>query len=190
MLSTIFMTIIYTILGVASIVIWMNINPTIMDNLNQKACDNSSVDKKSNIVNSVQGLYTWLTIILIISFIGGVKGIRGITDERDVYDVKDLYAILYVSGTIFIIFIASFNISSNPVIESMTTDYTLVNSKNIEGNVIPANHTLSLFLTIIKIISIVGIVGVFLKGKEIVAPSKKESNVTKDRGKEMRETEY
>ena len=160
------------IIGGSALAIWMSISPLIVDNMNNRECFNAStgdsISSNSKVINSVQGLYTWLTIILFISFIGIVKGIRGITDVKDVYDVKNIFPLLYISSIIIIIFISALKINSNPIVKAMTSDFVLDGPDGKSGSTIPANHTASTFLTTVMTTSCIAMVGVFIKGKEMM----------------------
>lgn len=160
------------IIGGSALVIWMSINNTIIDNMNQKACS-KGISGNSEIVDSVQGLYIWLTIIMMISFTGVVRGIKGITEERDIYNVKEIFSLIYIAGTLVVIFIAAITIGSNPIIKAMTSEYSMVNPDTTMSKVpIHANHTISSFLTTLTIVSSIAMIGVFLKGKEFVEDKK------------------
>ena len=181
MIATIFMTTVYMVIGVSAVVIWASINNMIIDNMNIQACD--GIDAKSNVVDSVQSLYTWLTLIIFISFIGIVKGIFGLsytTEEDDegrcvqktvdTYDVTRILPLLYIAGTIITIFIATLNIGSNPIIKAMTSDFSLVGPDGRPSDAPPihANKTISVFLTIMTAVSGIAMIGIFFKGKEML----------------------
>jgi len=178
MKSTIFMTLIYMIIGACATFIWFNINILIIDNMNEKAC---KTDKKSSTVESVQSLYTWLTIVLVICFVGVVRGVRGLADGWDVYDIKDLFSIIFIAGTIGTIFMGTMYVRTNPVVTAMTSPYPLTTSTTSttsNPNTIPGNTTVTTILNIMTIISGIATIGILYKGKQIVDPAKGEEYAT------------
>jgi len=181
MISTIFMTIIYMAIAGSALAIWMSINNRIIDNMNKRACTEGG-SSDSSVVDSVQSLYIWLTIVLGLSFIGIVRGIRGITDGIDVYDVDEIFSVIYIAGTIIAIFIAAFNIRFNPIIKNMSTDYTMVNSDGtVESDPIKANHTISSFLTVLTVVPSIAMIFILYTGYELIKSKKKPG---KDEGKD------
>jgi K+-sensing histidine kinase KdpD len=173
MKSTIFMTLIYMIIGACATFVWFNVNILIIDNMNEKAC---TTDKKSSTVESVQSLYTWLTIVLVICFVGVVRGIRGFADGWDVYDIKDIFSIIFIAGTIGTIFTGTMYVRANPVVSAMTTNYPLTTpTDKTNTNSIPANTTVTTILNVMTIISGIATVGILYKGKQIVDPPKEKA---------------
>jgi len=210
MIATIFMTTVYMVIGVSAVVIWASINNMIIDNMNIQACDGIDAKSKSNVVDSVQSLYTWLTLIIFISFIGIVKGIFGLSytmeedDEGrcvqktvDTYDVTRIPPLLYIAGTIITIFIATLNIGSNPIIKAMTSDFPLVgpDGRSSDAPPIHANKTISVFLTIMTAVSGIAMIGIFFKGKEMLdgeqdsKKKKKNKTIANEKATSKREQE-
>lgn len=176
--STIFMTLIYMLIGGCACFVWFNINALIIDNMNDKACNTS--DKKSLTVDAIQSLYTWLTVALTICFIGIARGFRGIIEHYDIYDVKDLIHVIFMACTIGTIFIGTIYIRDNPIIKAMTqkggyplSDPTKLSSNtNSNSSTVPANTTVSTMLNIMTIISVIATLFIIYKGKKIVEDEK------------------
>jgi len=167
--STIFMTLVYMAIGGSAIAIWMSINSSIIDSMNKNECNDSTGNStgdstgNSSVVDDIQSLYTWLTIIIIISFIGIVIGVKGITEFRDFYNVKEIFPLIFIASTILTIFIATGNVSSNKLIQAMTKLYSPKNEVPIK-----ANHTITTFLTIMMIVAGISGIGILVKGREVV----------------------
>jgi len=179
MLSTIFMTIFYVLVGAGAIATWMSINTLILDDMSIQACKSK---KPTTVIEDAQGLYTWLTVLIFISFIGVLRGFNGISNGVDTYDVDTVPAILYLAMTALICLISCIMIFGNTIIKNQLKPYTLGgNSTNpiIQDNTtIKSNSVISTSLISIASLSGIAVLAILYHGNEMVKMHKKDNDMS------------